>query len=394
MKKVYFFTAIILAISLLSTCTIPTAVEIQGTPHLRFSAGMDFSEMFSDIMTESFPDDAKVVACENTTYQTYIIHMNLFGEDGNEIGVNLNTETAGFPIPDGINIETTDTKTISDSDGDVSPPEPISLEGFTENLKGFKFKKVLSRLYISGSPIVEQLRIKMKFGTDEHTLDMENQGFEFHESGFNEEKWKKEFTAFANLPSHGEEIDFTGLIGAGNDIEIKYEVILPSGRTFPASWVTAGASANIKAELVVWFVLELEAGSGGADLSLDEFMGDDPNSDLFGRDSADEEGSMTQYFESIKLGIELSQEAFKGAEIILASNSGAKLLEVKNKISGKVLEFGFDEATMKKINDPAYFPFAPNFKIHWDQGGELKIPRDFKANYLSLEAKIKYRIEQ
>ena len=388
MKKVYYFAAIVLALSMLFACTFPSSINIKGSPSLRFSANMDFNKLFSDSIKEAFSSsdsENTVVECTNTKYQTFIIHLNLFT---NQIGIKLfdATEHLGGDAND--NFTTILDEKLSDNSTDGTP-DPISLESLYKNLEGFQFKEVNSRLFISGSNIVGELIIELAIGNEKLTLNRDT-GFVPSESGFNESEWEK-FTA---LPNRGESIDLTNVMNSGQDVEIEYDIILPGGRTFPVDWVYE--EAKIKAELVVWLSLELTAKNEceheGADLNLTDFIGD-MEDDFFGRESADGEGSITNFFESINLAIEFSQDAFNGATMYIESDKGSKPINISYKLTEKQLNLKFDEETMKKINDPAYFPFTPKIFIHFDKGGDLHIPRVFKSNFLSFEAKLNYTVD-
>lgn len=390
MKKVYYFAAIVLALSVLFACTLPSSMEIIGNPSLLFGAKMDFNEMFSSNVKNGFGNDDSgntVIECTNTKYQTFIIHMNLFK---NVIGGSLITATTDLVEDANGNVETYKEDVLSDSNDGSPSPDPINLGHIFENMEGFKFKKVNSKLFISGSHIVGELKINLKIGDEpEHKLDKKT-GFIPEESGFNKDEWEK-FTA---LPNRGELVDLTNQMSSGQDIEIEYKVILPEKRKFPAEWIHE--EAEVHAELVIWLTLELTAKNEceheGADLNLAYFMGE-MSGDFFGRESEDSEGSMTDFFESINMAIEFSEEAFDGAILYFESDNGRKPISISYKLTDKQLNFKFDEKTMKKINNPAYFPFEPKFLIHFNRGDDLHIPRNFKSNFIKLEAKLNYTID-
>jgi hypothetical protein len=374
MKKNY--TVILVAALALTifACTMPSEVRIKGSPDLRFSTNMSFDEIFSDMIADGFSsesDDLVVVDCLNTAYMTFIVYLPLFEDELYNNFIDLGY-ISGYDLPVPV-------RQLLNSD----VAQSISLGGLSDYLDDFKYKNILSKLYISGSDIINHLSIEMTLGNGSvESLDSFNpQG----NSGFNQNTWAQ-FTNISHLPDGGREINLTNIINNQEDLTFDYEIFVEPGTI---SQALIASDIKIKAELVIWVPLEFEASDNGATLILPvDFMGEE-GKDLFGRDSAGKDDTLTDMLESLNLVIELNKNPFEGAMLVVKSGA----IEIENELLGSSFDFRINEQNMQEINNPVNFPFVPGFELKFSPGGELKIPRHFRATYIYFNAVIDHTVK-
>ena len=371
MKKLYVFPVLFLVFSILFACQLPTAVELKGTPGFRLAANMDIGSIFTQQLEEDFESvDSEILPCINTTNLTRIIHEDLFNEDldidnlpeGNEFG----EVTHGTPL--------SEPKDLIHQD----KTRKIPLSGLGNLLEGFTFNNTKSMLFVSGTDIISKLWLGITINDDtEQKIDIKENSVE---SG--RDLWGNEYTWEA-APSGGYEID---LPLDGSDVFFKYRVYAETGEIFEDEDFE---DAYIRVELVIWLPLEFIAGPDGAEMAfpVGSFFGE---SDLFGRESANSENFFFEIVESLSLDVRLNTNPFLGKKLII--NSGENI-EIREQISGNSLNFIFSEESIVLINDPANWPFVPVFKITFDKGDTLKLPRLFNAAELVFTASIGYRLD-
>lgn len=375
MKKIYIPVIMLTAFAVL-TCDIPSSIRIKGNPKLRFSANMDFSDLFSENVESSFDGDLEIFSNTKTKNQTYVIHMELFEEDLDD---SIDTDTGNFNIL-GDSFQTLAREDLSD--GDI---EAISLDGINDLLNdflfGFSFKSVNAALLVSGSDIVKILSIDLKL--DGISIG-EMSGFSPN-GGFNKEAWTNSIC----WPNNSVKIDLTEHVNKGKDLSFSYEVFIPQDTIVPKNWLEDN-DKKIKAELVIWLPMEFIAGNkckdAGADILFpDDFFG---GGDLFFRKELKEDGDpFTDMIQSLNLIIEMNDNPFEGAVLIVRSTGD---LEIRNTLKGSAMNFIVNEENMAKINQSEYFPFAPKFTIHLNSGSVLELPQNFKINTICFDAMLDY----
>jgi len=370
MKKLRFFPALFLAFPLLFACQIPTAVEVRGTPQLRFSANMNIGSIFSKQLEQGFESSgSSIIPCVNTINFTYIIHEDLFNE---ELHFDDLPDTSQFgDIDFGIPLD--GPKDLVNPDESIEIP----LSGLGNFLEGLTFNSTKSILFVSGTDIVDKLCLGMTINdSPEREIDITDRV----ESG--RASWGNEYTR-QTAPSGGYEID---LPLDGSNVSVKYRVYAKAGETFqPKDF----EDANIRVELVIWLPLEFAAGPNGAEIAfpMGSFFGE---SDLFGRDSPDAENVAADIIESLSMDIRLNTNPFMGKKLIIQSGEN---IEIKEQVTGDSLSFVFSEEKMELINDPANWPFVPEFKVAFAPGDTLKLPRLFNATELVFTAGIRFRVD-
>jgi len=378
-------SVIIIALTALAVfaCTIPSAFEIKGSQSAKFSANMDFSEMFSGSVLDSFNSDDenfKILSCANSKYMTFIIYLPLFDE---VIDSALDDAVYGLLPSDGIYKISGDKQMASGSSS------AVSLGGTEDYLAGFDFNSVKSQLYISGSDIAEYLSITIGIDGDSFSIKKSG-GFVFTGSGFDEEKWKnfsdEEWEALSDPNKGGKEIDLTKAMKNSAALAFDYNVIMEDGMEIPIG--ITGNENSIKAELVIWLPMEFIASAedGGVLIFPNDFMGGE--NDLFFREEAGTgDDSITKIIKKLNIDIEMNKSPFDGALLVINSTGG---LEITNELSGGSISFGISEENMAKLNEPEYFPFIPKFNIYFKKDEIMAIPRDFRITYICLNADFEY----
>jgi len=370
MRKCYFYLSLALAVLLVFACNfeIPSAVQIKGNPSLRFTANMDFSDIFSDITNEAFgsENNTTIQKCKNVpNVQTFLIRMEIINETFS-IDQDLFTTSGGF-----ITVPISQT-VYSTKDSDTDAVE-LSFTNFGDILEGFKFSEegIESKLFVNAP---EGFNIELKFGTagDITIVNFTNP----KTSGINLSSDEYAGTA---LPPGGESIDIAKYLVKQEDMEIEIDIILRAG-THPAALL----NSPVVVELVVWLPLVFEAdgvvnvdGIAGAELKL-------PNLEGVGSFISE----MPDMVKSLSLNIGLNQNPFTNGIIIVRSEE----LSIKNPLSGPSFNFAFSESDIKFITSPDN-SFEPEFCIFMKNGSILEIPKEFRIMTISIEAKLDHTID-
>jgi len=367
MKRLHIFP-VFLIFSVLFACQIPTAIEIRGTPEIRFSSKMDIGGMFVQQLEDGFDSpDFSLISCVNTANFTYIVHKDLFDEV-----LDMTYPPEGCEYDDDTHGDTELTEPINLIN--PSDSESIPLSGFGDFLDGFTFSNEKSFLYVSGDPVVKRLWLGITVnGGHEQEFKIKDS----ISSGLLGDEY-----FLTALPQDGHFID---LPLDGSDVSVEYRVFAKEGTEFAKG---AFDGAYIRVELVIWLPLEFTADQDGAEITFPAmFFGED---DLFGRESPDAESAAMDIIESLSIIIKLDTNPFLGKYLVI--NNGENI-EIREQIKTNSLNFVFDEENMVLINDPVNWPFAPTFKVAFDKGDTLKIPRVFNSTELIFLARIKIIID-
>jgi hypothetical protein len=357
---------------------MPNAIQIKGSPDLRFSARFDMGDYLKDFFNEDdFKQKAKDIVlldCEKTSVVTYLVYMKLF--DQVLTLPSFITSSAGdFTTPSDVYLVPTS----------VSGYEKLEVPAldFGEFLDGFSFNQgsinsnnqgsINSKLYVSGSPIVNCLTVELKINGGSPMSKEVNQA-----SGLNG-KTTYDKTA---LPEGGVPVD---LPFNGDEVTIDYRIFIKAGKTIKKEWMT---NPSVFVELAVWLPFEFTATKkGGAELGLPgDLFGE---GDLFGRESPGSDNTVAEMLESLNFAIMMNTNPFTGVSLIVKS----KGIEIRNPIRGALLEFAIDEQKMKEINKPENFPFAPQIKLVFNEGGRLSFPRNFVITDIAFKAKLNYTMD-
>ena len=381
MKRVLIFISIVTVFLVVFACTLPKEIEIKGNPSVRFAANMDLSEMFLDMLTDGFSadDELFIQNCTNPALetQTFLLGKRIIDEpfEIDELDPNL-SHLGGFEY------ELTDPMQLSEPDASF----PVDFSDIGEFIPGFQFTdSVKAYVFIEcdSLEILNITTIELTFGSE--LMEIQGKDIDPRLSGIDLES--SEYTA-ATIPKWGIDVSsqIIKLMNDGEETEVGVNIFIPAGEVIHDDWF---GPINVGGELIIWLPLELVAGPDGAEILFPEdFMGDS-GKDLFGRSNADDD-AYTQMFESMRIKIDLSKSPFKGGTLLVESYAGKKVISISAELQGDSLDFPIDEEDMKKINDPEYFPFIPEFSVSFKPGGILSVPVDLMATIVSFEGKMKY----
>jgi hypothetical protein len=347
---------------------MPNSVQIKGSPDLRFSAKFDMGDYLKDFFNEDDfkqkAQDIVLLDCEKTSVVTYLVYMKLYDQ------------VLTLPFPNTVDFTATGSdKNLVPTPGSGYEKLEVPALDFGEFLDGFSFNQnsIVSKLYLSGSPIIEGLSVELKI----------NGGTPLPPKKGNRASGLKGKTTYdkTELPSGGTEID---LPFDGNKLIIEYRIFVKEKDTIKKEWMT---NPSIMVELAVWFPFEFIADNGGAELKLpDDLFGE---GDLFGREDPGGGNTVTEMLESLSFAMKMNTNPFTGASLIVES----KGIKISNPIRGASLEFALNEQNMKAINSPANFPFVPKLKLVFNRGGILSFPRNFVITEIAFKTKLNHTID-
>jgi len=395
MKKSIVFSLLSLLVLGFFACEFPTlpnptAIEIRGTPSVRFAETVEIGKMFTDMIDEAIIDNENMLffPCKQTEYLTYLIHMELFNTEFDAIENEYDIGNLNFPGMDidhtHFGYELTEDKVLIDGSNERMV---LPLSEIGSVLNGFEFSEYKTSLYFSGSPLINKAKVKIIIGEVEDDTYNEIKTIKVDtipNKNSDIDKWKAdgEYNEEAS-PSGGVDI---AIPITGKDIAVSFKVYIPAGETLYLEDFEAG---EIKVELVIWLPFVFKAGADGAEIAFPEDSFFDSESDLFGREEPGEESKLLDIVESMTVSIKFDSSIFKDSDLIVES----KGIEVHNPVTNNTLSFSLTEDDMKSINDPDNFPFAPKLKIKFDPGKVLGFPRTLNATEFGVKAKIRYRID-
>jgi len=390
MKKLSVLTVVPLIFGIFA-CTLPSNVEIMGTPELSFKANKNLTDMFADMigMPEYEGKSVDRVSCKNTEYQTYIIHMELYNKkldiDLDIPGGVLNGQS--FALLGGKKIRLADDVEVLETAKSVSFGG-----GLDKFLNGFEFSGVKSTIFVSGSKIVDCTKLDLKIdglanpdsADGKYEIPLKDKP-----SGFKD--WGNEYPG-KTMPEGRGLFNLSSFVMSGKEIILNFKVILKGGEEIDLDWL----DSPITVEFIIWYPLQFTATSDNAKIDFpDDFFGDG-DSDLFGRsepnsksDSEDEENSLTDIIQSLELVIKLNHNLFDGAKLNIKSK---KVTISTDELKNQSIGFKIDENTMKEINDPDNYPFSPKFSFNFKKGGKFSIPWELIVEEFSFKARIRYNI--
>jgi len=400
MRKSAVFLVLSLFLLVFFACQIPTAIEIRGTPSVRFAETVDIGKKFTDLLTEAISRDDRltIIPCDKPEVITYLIHANLINKGFNKVETREEFENLyeNFPEMTLIYDQVNDTPLLDEETLIYKTDDPVllPLSELGSVLDNFRFydgeEGYKTILYFSGSKLVEKAKIRIiindiegEEGAEVYTPigaidtaeedDVDNEGSDI-------ETWKVSGYDEEVCPSGGLKI---AIPLTGRDIALSFQVYIPQGKSLSLSDFEAG---SINVEVVVWLPFMFEAGEG-AELSFPDGSFFSSEDDLFGRDEPDSESLITSIIESLSVGVKFENSPFNGAKLIIESGN----ILIPYPIENDTLSFTLTEENMEAINDPENWPFKPNIKIGFGDGNILSFKKSFRAIEFSFKAKIRYR---
>jgi len=368
MKKVNFILLLALMLAVFA-CTIPSEIEIKGSiKNIRFDAGMNFDDIFEDLIGDSFTgiENSTFFECQKTVSKTFIIYMPLFKSEL-ESSFDADFDDNYLDLS-GENYVVTAREDLVNED-----IEAINFDGLSDYLTDFIFSGVKARLFISGTEIVEHLHMDIEING---SISDSIYGFEPDQNCVvNEAAWKQ-YTSFSQLAG-GVEIDLESYINGPSDSTLVISVYIPAGTTIPAELVDD--DIYIEAELVLWIPMEFEAGSDGAEMQFPSEFFDGVGSFV---------SSVTDYMEGLKIEIFMGSNPFQNGTLVM--KQAGTSLNIRNSLKDS-FNFAIKPNDMKIIEGLSE-NFKPTVSIEFDKEKTLFIPREFGSIVIGLEADLFFNI--
>jgi hypothetical protein len=347
---------------------LPDKIHFTGTPKFKFAAGLDFTDVFADLMGEAFNIGGENLIVQNCVNapdcMTYLIRMEL---------VNQDIPTSDIPgyTPGGNFTSSEEKKLIS-----VNPTLPLS--DFGNTLDGFKFNtaNIQSKIYVDGSSIVEKINIKLDF----KEIEQFNENIPCKSSGIeNSGEYRGE-----NLPAGGKSVDIKTFLENQENLEINLDVSLPAGKEISADdlinpWITV--------ELLVWLPLDFKYGAA-SEFKLNGL--DDLGDFLFSLTTDSDD-----MVKSLKLEIGFDNNPFKDGKFIVRNiKDNEEIFDVNmdsDSISFNVSskDIAYINEFKEKNNDAE---FETESIIKFDKSSTLKIPKTLKIMSIAMEADLENTI--
>jgi hypothetical protein len=397
MNKTHVFPVIALILVFVFACTIPSSVEVKGSPSLKFAANVDFNDVFSDMLDDVFnsgDDEVQIVNCTNPSldYTTYLIHMEVYRDDD----YRCEADEDSFEDNEGkiiINNTEIPVEYVEEDDGDKflvlendeiiasSSDNPYilsfkSLEGYIE---GFEFTGIKARVYVSGSQLASVVSIDLyKSDSDGNEILIlpDDEITSRNPSGL---ELLEEYTG-QELPPGGGEIDISDEVNSCGELSIIYKIYLSKDSVIDYDWL--GISHSIVVELVIWIPMTLESIEDNAVFKFPDFF--DGIGDVF--KSLAGTGLVENM--SIKIDIHPLNPFGNGIFVISDDNYGY----IQRPLDDYSFLIELNEEEIEYINknpfDPVFFVLFPNKK------SLLGVPNgDLMISTVSLNTELKYNGE-
>ncbi|MDR0301294.1 MAG: hypothetical protein LBI04_03165 [Treponema sp.] len=399
MNKIYAFPGIALILFFVFACTMPSSVEIKGTPSLKFAANINFGDFFSDMIDDVLnpgDNDVQILDCTNPEldYKTFLLHIEVFRNEDYKIDEEnlIDIGQAGIIIINDVEIPVEailgdsgnktfvvqEEKIISSS----NEPYTVPSTGFENYLEGFGFAGLKSKMYISGSQLAKVVDIKL-FHVDSEgneislMQDDEEETF-IGESGV---EFLEEYTGL-DLPSGGKEVDIADIINGKDDLSITYKIFIPKYAEVDVEWLIDPNPQAIVVEIVVWLEMAFEPIEDNAQFKFQNFF--DGIGDVF------KSLAETGIIENMNMKIVLHPLNPFGNGIFVIEDD--RYVPIQCPLDDNSFSINFKEEDVKYINKHS---FNPNFYIVYPQKDTiLGIPNgDIMITTVSVGAKLKYNVE-
>lgn len=395
MKKIYYFLSVTLILFSVFACTIPSEIEITGSPSIKFAVDMDFGDFFSDMVGSTLntgDNEVKVLDCTDSSleYKTYLLYIDAFTDEDFECEMD-ESKFASVGMEDFVYINGNEIKlrVVSGSSGnqlevvydsDITSPtvEPytISSSGFGDYLEGFEFTGLESKMYISGTDLVKALDIELyyidgggiEFPISTNTPVMKESGVESLEEYPESE-----------LPEGGELIEIDKIINSKEDLSISYRIFLKAGKIIDFDWLKGKQVINI--EVVIWLPMTFESKEENAQFNFQGFF--DGIGDVLKSISG------AGFIEKISIKININpSNPFNDGIFYIKDDS----YSINTPMDDNSFSFDLGKEDVEYINNNS---FNPNFLILYpEKDSFLGIPNeDIMITTISLDAELKYNVE-
>jgi len=375
MKKILNFFGVLLILFFVFACTLPSEIEVSGSPSLKFAVNMDFGDCFTDMLETFMNDDGKtkIVPCTNSSLPclTYILRLEIIKDDFrlNDTGgtITINNTPVGLDSY---------SKVSSPVDIAVSnEPYTLSFNGLEDYLDGFEFTGIKSKIYIYGpTDLAKVLSIEL---TNEYGSSLLSKDINDNVSSGIENI--KEFTG-PELPSGGANIDIKNIINKGEDLTLNYRIYIKAGQEINLDWFDKEHS--ITAELVIWLPMGFETTKPNAEFKFPDFFNDigDTIKSLSG----------SGYINNMKFTIAIDPSNPFGNGLFIISDVGYG--DIQKTLDDHNFYIKFTKEEIDYINNN---PFNPRFFIKYPTTGSLLvIPKgNIMITTVSFNADFIYNVE-
>jgi hypothetical protein len=400
MNKITAFPGAVLILLLVFACTMPSEIEVTGSPSLKFAANLNFGDYFDDMLDKvrsSNGPSEPPMPCTEPSYMTFILRMEIFNQEDYRCAVDeslfINIGDRGDISINGIDIPVElqeagdhrkflvleDDFIIAESD----IPFSMSFKGIEKYIEGFEFTGIKSKIYISGTDLVDILTIDIYEITNDHPEGiriLEDSRVSKGESGL---KSLEKYTGH-DLPQGGGEMDgeeISHTINSGGDLYLKCKIYIQEGTSIDYGLIND--SHSVHAEIVIWFPMELTAKEENASFVFPDFF--DGISDVF------KSLSGTGCIENMNINIDISPRNPFGNGIFVINDDNYK--PIKYPMTSDSFSFGLNKEDLDFINNN---PFDPKFFISFPKNADLGIPNGDTMPMIttvSLDAELKYNME-
>jgi hypothetical protein len=386
MKKSFSFFSLLSILFLILACDwqVPSKIQIKGSPSVTFAIGIDFSEMFREMMRDAFydsehdRDNLVIQDCINAPeWMTFLIRVGLVDYDQEiEGSINDAVEVGGnFTLPEDVHLIQTETTLLFSEFGNF--------------LKDFIFNtdEIESSLFIniSDDPMFGDIKIKLDFvdstPSPKNVIDGKISEISKKSSDFFNIN-DREYTG-VGVPAGSAAVDIKDFLNEKEDIVIKLDVFLEKNTSYPIALLNKLKEQNkldIDVELFIWLPLVFESESE-AELNLPGFEG------LGGFLRSLSESGMIEY---LKLEIGLNKNPFKDGEFVIRDADEYEITAFP--MDETAMGFELKEDAIKYINDRED-KFEPEFIISFDEKTKLGIPKKLEIMTVSVDAKINHTIK-
>jgi hypothetical protein len=392
MNKIFAFPGIALILLFVFACTIPSELEITGSPSLKFAANMNFNDYFSDMLDDilTADGDSKIIPCTNPSleFKVFLLYMEIFRNENYEFEVDesqfVNDGDTGNIKINGVDISVEllggtnrkflvldDDKVIAESD----KPYTLTFKNIENYIEGFEFTGIQSKVYISGTQLADIVRIDLyKVGSVETIVPNDE-----ILRGPSEVELLEEYTGLT-LPPFGGNIEISDTINSGGNLSLEYKIYLPMGAEI--DYDLLDDMHTIAAEIVIWLPMTLKSVDENANFKFPDFF--DGISDVL--KSLAGTGCIENM--NIKVAIDPLNPFGNGIFVIKDDNYDT----IQSSLDNNSFSFGLDKKDLEYINKN---PFDPNFSILYPQiNTTLEIPNgDIIITTVSLDAELKYNME-
>jgi hypothetical protein len=287
--------------------------------------------------------------------------------------------------------------------------KPIDLSLLDDYLKGFSFTGIEAAAYLSGpektiealTSLKPKLKIDAEYSETETpinimdmdpiTLDQEcivikdNPNYLDSEGSYKRNR----------LPTKGNTFNFVDVINAMPDeLVFNYKVDMPDTiKIKPDMFVddnNGNVSSDIVANIMLLIHLELETGDNGGSITFPDMFQD--QNDLLGRQSLDNNFLFTSFnVDYISFSVDFTNAFFTGGKLFIEKDNG------QQKLFPEGISLGGGRITINITNNSLDFIkknyIDPDFRLEFEPGSKITIPRNIGVTSVKIAAKSKNSIK-